>query len=186
MSSDPKKAGSNVPEAQQPQRPQEQRHAQHPSAGTQAPEPLDLEWEPPAVTDTPPAPAQAPQQAAAPIRDDLEEVELEDDLEMVDLDEALEPQPVQAATPTAPAASGGVTCNHCGHVHATDEKFCDACGLRIDKVGAFAVDEEKDLTLELDDDDASPVVCRECGVRNKPGTTLCINCGVRIAPEEII
>ena len=191
MSSDPHKAGQGAPGAVPGQ------SAQKPAARTApaAPASLDLEWEAPEVPDTlpPPVPSDAPQAEAI---DDLEEVDLdleevgEEELELVDLDESIEAAPVDPQVVPAPAAdapapaANGVTCNHCGHVHATDEKFCDACGLRIDKIGTF-VTEEDETPLEIDED-GEKLLCRECGVRNKPGLTLCVNCGGRLIPDEII
>lgn len=193
MSSDPHKAGPNAPGAAPGQSAKQPAASKAPAA----PATLDLEWEAPEVPDTLPPPVPSPvgtPQAAA--LDDLEEVDLdleevgEEELELVDLDDSIEaapvdPQVVPVPKPDAPAAAGkGVTCNHCGHVHATDEKFCDACGLRIDKIGTFAVEEDEE-PLQIDED-GDKLLCRECGVRNRPGLKLCINCGGRLIPDEII
>ena len=191
MSSDPHKAGPNAPGTVPGQSPQ------RPGAGKAhaAPESLDLEWEAPEVPDTLPPPVPSSAGTAQMETDDLEEVDLDleevdevEELEMVDLDESIEAAPVapQATPAAAPApAAKGVTCNHCGHVQPTDEKFCDACGLRIDKTGTFVSDEEEETVLEIDED-GDKVLCLECGVRNKPGLKLCINCGGRLIPDEII
>lgn len=142
---------------------------------------LDIEWEAPQVGDALPPPAPSAK-AAAPVHsgDDLEEVELEpDELEMVELDAEPAAAPARVAT-----AAAGVTCNHCGHVHATDTKFCDACGLRIDKIGALkGLDEDPAPVI---DEDADKVVCGDCGVRNNAGTLLCKNCGSKLRGNELI
>ena len=44
-------------------------------------------------------------------------------------------------------------------------------------------DEEEPLQI---DEDGDKLLCRECGVRNRPGLKLCINCGGRLIPDEII
>lgn len=79
---------------------------------------------------------------------------------------------------TAPPPDAGVTCNHCGHAHTTTTRFCDACGLRIDRITQLAP--AAPPARRASDDDET-LRCRECGVTNSAERSRCTNCGCRLA-----
>ncbi|HEU4880731.1 MAG TPA: zinc finger protein, partial [Longimicrobium sp.] len=127
-----------------------------------------------------------PVSAAPPAPDEPVDLAFLDELDRAIRASAAETKPDAPGASSEPAASAAevVLCTECGAHNELGSWYCEICGAELTQPDSESVPAAAAISAsasapapELASATAEPLLCKECGAENKPGTWYCEICG---------